>query len=135
MHALLRRSRPTLAAVAGVALAAACGRVIAPAPPSGAPDATEAIMVAGAPVTIAARAARVLGEFTFTTRRFGQDSTWGFQPSDKIHARLRYTRPRNDSTRVLLELWGHCGQMPRCENQYGRAILAAIASEELAPPP
>jgi len=130
---LSRTARLSATVAVVFAVAAGCTRVIAPPPPTGAPEATESAMVAGPPISVAARAARVLADFTFTTRRFGSDSTWGYQASDKIHARLRYVRPMQDSTRVILELWGHCGQAPRCENQYGRAILAAIGAAE-APP-
>jgi hypothetical protein len=131
---LPRTARLSATLVAAIAVATSCGRVIAPPPPSGAPHASESAMVAGPPISVAARAARVLTDFTFTTRRFGSDSTWGYQAADSIHARLRYVRPQQDSTRVILELWGHCGKNPPpCGSLYAQSILQAIAATE-APP-
>ena len=88
-------------------------------------------MLAGQPTVIAAKAARALYDISFSTKRFSSDSTWGWQASDHIAARLRYTRPSRDSTRVLVELWGNCGR--GCLDQFFGAIIGRIQAEE-APP-
>lgn len=114
-------------------IVAACGRVISPAPPSSTPALSEILTVAGVPVTVAARAARVLYELSFITKRFGSDSTWGFQSNDSIHARLRYVQPTVDSTRVLVELWSTCRPAPGCLRRHLAALSARIRAED-APP-
>jgi len=115
------------------AVTLACGRVIAPAPPGTAPDVSDVGQVAGDRVVVAAKAARTLADLTFTTRRFGPDSTWGFRAHDNLAARFRYARGTADSTRVLIELWGACGEGRRCSRFDVRAILERIRVEE-APP-
>ena len=112
----------------------ACGHVIAPPPPDTAPTVSEETRVAGAPIAIAARAARTLQDFGFSTKRFSSDSTWGWNATSQTAARLRYTLPSRDSTRVLLELWGKCQQPRTCMRGDVAAIFAALSQEE-APPP
>ena len=110
----------------------ACARVVAPAPPGAAPDFSRDTIVAGHPAVVAAKAARALYDISFSTRRFGSDSTWGWLPSERIAARLRYTMPSRDSTRVLVELWGRCGGAG-CLDPVFRTLIARIEAEE-APP-
>lgn len=102
--------RRALVALVGGALCsiAACGRVVAPAPPPTQPDLFEELTINGVPVTIAAKSARTLSALQYTTRRFGSDSTWGWRSVDSIHVRLRYQRPSSDSTRIVAEYWGEC---------------------------
>ena len=126
----IRRLLP--AAIVSIVAVAACGRVIAPPPPSGAPGLSQEAVVAGQPTVIAAKAARALYDISFTTKRFSSDSTWGWQPTDQIAARLRYARPSRDSTRVLVELWGPCNE-PRCLQHFFQALVARLEAEE-APP-
>ena len=125
----------TRARCAGVALLAlaACGRIIAPAPPSATADASDVAMFSGAPIAIAARAARVLTDLSYTTKRFGSDSTWGFRATDSVHARLRYAPAGGDSTRVLLELWGRCGRETRCRSGDGAGVLLLIGQADPIP--
>ena len=118
-------------AVATLAVAAACGRIIAPPPPSNAPEVALELMVPGVPVTVAARGARTLQTYSYNTKRFGPDSTWGFRAADSINARLRYTRPHNDSTRVLIEMWGKCRERRRCFEGDLRVLIAGLQSEEI----
>jgi hypothetical protein len=87
----------------------------------------------GAPISVAARAARVLADLSYTTKRFGSDSTWGFRATDSVHARLRYASAGRDSTRVLLELWGRCGRDTRCRSGDGVGILMLIGQAEPVP--
>src|SRR5215213_2935382 len=103
-----------LAHVALIALLLSCGRVVAPPPPTTAPDVSDVGQVAGDRLVVAARAARTLADLTFTTRRFGSDSTWGFRSGDRLAARFRYGRGTADSTRVFIELWGECEEGRRC---------------------
>lgn len=117
----------------GAFAALACGRVIAPAPPTTGPDVSDVGQVAGDRVVVAAKAARALADLTFTTRRFSSDSTWGYRATDKLAARFRYARGTADSTRVLIELWGECDEARRCSRFDVRAILERIRAEE-APP-
>lgn len=120
----------------GVALLAApaCGRVIAPAPPSGAPDTTEEGRAAGDPRLIAPRAARRMQDMGFTTRRFATDSLWGWRAQEQISARLRYATGAGDSTRVLVELWGPCPANRRgCLRREAFAILGSLQAEDSAP--
>ena len=121
------------AVLAAAAAAAGCGRVLAPPPPTGAPDVSEFGQVAGDRVVVAAKSARALAELTFTTRRFGSDSTWGYRGADGIAARFRYVRGTADSTRVLMELWGECGDGRRCNRLDARSIFERIRIED-APP-
>ena len=117
-----------------VAAALACGRVVAPPPPSAQPDVSEVASFAGDRLVIAAKAARTLSEFTFNTRRFSSDSTWGYRPADQVAVRLRYGRGIADSTRVLLEMWGECADKSRCNRRDAMALFAAIGQEEGPPP-
>ena len=122
-----------LLAVATLAAAAACGQVISPPPPSNPPQLTHEVVVQGQPIVVAARAARTMQRYAFNTKRFGQDSTWGFRAADSINARLRYTRPHDDSTRVLVEMWGKCPPRERCFHGDLMLLLAGLVTED-APP-
>jgi hypothetical protein len=126
-----RRSR--LLVVAALVAAAACGRIISPPPPSSAPELTHEVVVQGAPIVVAARGARTLQRYSFNTKRFGPDSTWGFRAADSINARLRYTRPTDDSTRVLIEMWGRCPARQRCFQGDLMVLLAGLVTEEGPP--
>lgn len=114
-------------------MAAACGRVVAPAPPSGAPAFSDVRTVAGVPVVVAARAARALQLSGFSTRRFGSDSAWAAKSSESAAARIRYVRPSNDSTRVLLELWLPCGGTRGCGRAEAATFFARVQEEEGVP--
>lgn len=118
--------------VATVLAAAACGRVISPPPPVAPPDVTHEVVVVGAPVSIAARGARTLYQFGYNTKRFGRDSTWGFRAVDSVNVRLRYTRPSDDSTRVLIEMWGRCRQRGCLRNDL-LSLVGALEAEEGPP--
>ena len=118
--------------VATVMAAAACGRIISPPPPVNPPNLAHEAVVAGTPVVIAARAARVLSGFAYNTKRFGRDSTWGYRAVDSVHVRMRYTRPSNDSTRVLIEMWGRCRERG-CLRNDALSIVGALEADE-APP-
>jgi hypothetical protein len=118
---------------AAAGLAFACGGVIAPPPPATAPAVSEVVVVPGAPITVAARAARGLQEQSFTTRRFSSDSTWAYRASDDVAARLRYTMPSRDSTRVLIEMWGQCPDRRPCLRADLFALVARMSTAE--PPP
>jgi hypothetical protein len=122
------------AALLAAGILAACGRVISPPPPSSPPAASQEATVPGAPITIAGRAARVLQDYGFVTKRFSSDSTWGWRGNDRIAARLRYTLPSRDSTRVLLELWGACADSRTCMRGDIATIFARLTAED-APPP
>ena len=124
---MMRRARSVVLAAAAVA----CGRVLAPAPPAGEPALSHDLMVAGAPIAIAAKAARTLGDLSYSTRRFGRDSTWGYRAADSIHVRIRYVAPSRDSTRVLLEYWGGCDR--DCLQQELARFATGLTAEE-APP-
>lgn len=135
----MRRARlalrpAVLSASIALIAAAACGRVIAPAPPAGAPDTTREGRVHGDPRVIAPRAARRLQDLGFTTRRFGTDSLWGWRAQEQIAARLRYAMGSGDSTRVLVELWGPCaGNRRGCLGPEAAAILGSLAEGDAAP--
>ena len=131
MPTVTPRARCLLVALLALA---ACGRIIAPAPPGATPDASDTATFSGVPISVAARAARVLTDLSYTTKRFGSDSTWGFRATDSVHARLRYVRTGGDSTRVLLELWGRCGRQTRCQSGDGVGILMLIGQSEPTPP-
>lgn len=111
------------AVVLAAAVGAACGRVVAPPPPSSQPVLVEQRIVPGVPVAVAARAARVFRDAGFITRRFGSDSTWAYRSDGPSAARLRYSRPADDSTRVQVELWLTCVAADR---RCGRAELATL---------
>lgn len=117
---------------AALLIAAACGRVIAPPPPTSEPDTQLVGMVAGEPIMVAPRAARRLQDMGFTTKRFSSDSLWGARSQDQLATRMRYTSPGNDSTRVLIEVWGPC-QRKGCRRQDAMAILQALQIEEGPP--
>ena len=122
-----------LLVVGALVAAAACGRIISPPPPSNVPQLSHEAVVQGQPIVIAARAARTLQRFSFNTKRFGQDSTWGFRAVDSVSVRLRYTRPHNDSSRVLIEMWGACPAGQRCFQGDLMLLLAGLTSEEGPP--
>ena len=112
-------------------VACACGRVLAPAPPASEPALSQDLLVAGTPIAIAAKAARALGELSYSTRRFGRDSTWGYRAADSIHVLIRYAAPSRDSTRVVVDYWGRCERA--CLRQELALFAAGLAAEE--PPP
>ena len=134
-RAALRRAELRPLALAAVLVAGmACGRIIAPPPPSGAPDTTEEGRAHGDPRVIAPRAARRLQDMGFTTKRFATDSLWGWRAPEQIAARLRYATGAGDSTRVLVELWGPCPANRRgCLRREAFAILGSLQAEEAAP--
>ena len=129
-----RASRVMLAvALAGVSIVA-CGRVIAPAPPTAVPDTTREGRISGIPRVIGPRAARRLQDLGFTTKRFSIDSLWGWRAQEKMSARLRFASAPGDSTRVLVELWGPCPANRRgCLRREAGAILASLEGEEAVP--
>jgi hypothetical protein len=109
----------------------ACARVIAPPPPETSPTVELDTLMAGHPLMLAGKAARVLVDNQYITRRFGRDSTWGYQSTDKISVRFRYVQ-RGDSTRVHLQGWGRCDASVCVRNDL-QMLLAALAAEEAAP--
>jgi hypothetical protein len=117
----------TLAAVA------ACAKVIAPAPPSSMAAVNQEARVVGPRITVAARAARALNTFGFTTKRFGSDSTWGWRGGDRVAARFRYANTGRDSTRVSLELWGNCEAKRPCRAIDADAILSRLDVQDSPP--
>ena len=129
-----RRQAVTTVVLSMLAVAAACGRVLAPSPPAEGPDTTLEGRVAGIPVVIAPRAARRIQDMGFTTRRFSTDSLWGWRAAEQINARLRFARGAGDSTRVLVELWGPCpGNKHPCLRREAATILANLEGGETAP--
>ena len=102
-------------------------------PPAGQPAAAQIVVVPGVPIVVAARAARTLESINFATRRFSSDSTWGFRKTDALSARLRYTSPSKDSTRVLLELWGTCEDRRGCLRGDIADILRGLTTEDGPP--
>jgi hypothetical protein len=117
-----------------LALTAACASAIGKAPPSEEPAFTRIVVVPGAPIVTAAKAARALQDNGYATRRFRSDSTWGSRASDNMNARLRYTSPSSDSTRILVELWGKCERGGRnCFVGELVRLVGALTTEE-APP-
>jgi hypothetical protein len=112
---------------------AACGHVVATAPPSGAPALSVVRTVPGVPMVVAARSARSLQESGFATRRFGSDSAWATKSSESAAARLRYVKPSNDSTRVLLELWLPCAGQRGCGQPEAATFFARLTEEEGTP--
>lgn len=119
--------------LATIAAALGCARALASPPPAGQPAATQMVVVAGVPIVVAARAARTLESTNFATRRFSADSTWGFRKNDALSARLRYTSPSKDSTRVLLELWGSCENRGACLRRDIAEILKGLMTEDGPP--
>lgn len=92
------------------------------------------VVVAGAPISVAAKSARALQDAGFATRRFSSDSTWGSRAADGKNARLRYTLPSRDSTRVMVELWGTCDRGGRgCLLGEFVRLVAALTTEEQPP--
>lgn len=88
----------------------------------------------GVPVAIAAKAARTLATYAYTTKRFGTDSTWGYRAVDDMSVRLRYTTPSRDSTRMLVEYWGRCERGGvACLRGELAALAAGITQEEATP--
>lgn len=122
-------------AAAAIALIAACGQVIAGAPPRTEPRLGREFTVPNSPIVVAGKGARALYDYQFITKRFGQDSTWGYRASDSTHARFRYRPAAGDSTRVLLELWGgRCvANDAGCLRADFVALLTALITAE--PPP
>lgn len=116
-------------------LAFGCASRIAPPPPSEPPGLSDVVTVPGAPIVIAARAARSLQRFAYNTKRFSSDSTWGFRGTDKMSIRLRYVRASGDSTRALIELWSAepCPAGQAClRDEF--AIMSSVLSTEDPPP-
>ena len=95
-------------AVFAICVTAACAGAIGKQPPAEAPAYSQIVVVPGAPIVIAAKAARLLQDAGFATRRFSSDSMWASRAADNMSGRLRYTMPSRDSTRILVELWGKC---------------------------
>ena len=117
-----------------VVAAIACGTIIAPAPPPTRPSLGLVAMVPGPPIVVAARAARTLQQYSFTTKRFSSDSTWGYRPADSTHIRLRYSLPRSDSTRVFVEYWGRCREGgDRCLRGLHEVIVFGLTVDEGPP--
>ena len=129
----MRIGNAPLAALAAVAVLAACARAVAPAPPSGAPSVNHEAMIEGKRVSVAARGARALQEFGFTTRRFGSDSTWGYRAQSTTAARLRYAQWSDDSTRVLIELWLPCGTGAGCGRGDAARLVNRLQQGEESP--
>jgi hypothetical protein len=123
-----RRLAPSLLVVA----AAACSRIIAPPPPASPANTVVEHVVQGIPITVAAKSARALGDYGFVTKRFKSDSTWGWNKNRSLSARLRYTSPADDSTRIQIEFWGPCAR-PACFQRDAAILIRAIQAEE-APP-
>ena len=120
--------------VFALVLAAACASAIGKAPPNEEPVFTRIVVVPGAPIVTAAKAARTLQDNGYATRRFRSDSTWASRASDNMNARLRYTSPSADSTRILVEMWGKCERGGRnCFVGELVRLVAALTTEE-APP-
>jgi hypothetical protein len=120
--------------LAALTAVAGCAGAIAPAPPASAPALSGNVVVLGAPIAIAARAARNLQIFAYSTKRFGPDSTWGHRGADKMSVRLRYTKASRDSTRALIDVWGRCERGNECLRDELSIITAAISTEEPPPP-
>ncbi|MBC7790004.1 MAG: hypothetical protein H7Z74_08655 [Anaerolineae bacterium] len=115
-------------------LLATCARVQAPSPPSSEPALSEELTVIGVRLTVAAKAARTLALYAYTTKRFGSDSTWGYRAVDAMSVRLRYTMPVRDSTRVVVEYWGRCERGGvACMRGELAALAGGITQEEVAP--
>ena len=129
----MTRARALLV-LATIGAAAACGRVLAPAPPPSQPDLFEQFTIGGVPLTIAAKSARTLSQLQYTTRRFGSDSTWGWRSVDSIHVRLRYQRPSSDSTRIVAEYWGTCEDGGNsCLRGEFVLLASGVSAEEAVP--
>ena len=133
----MERSQPTSRGrwiPLAILAAAACAGAIAKAPPETEPALSRIVVVAGAPITVAAKSARALQDAGFATKRFSSDSTWGSRSADNKNARLRYTLPSRDSTRVLVELWGTCENGTRnCLVGELVRLVASLTMEEQPP--
>ncbi|MEJ7812948.1 MAG: hypothetical protein WKG32_21210 [Gemmatimonadaceae bacterium] len=116
-------------------LVTACARVQAPPPPAGAPALSQELTVPGTRLAVAAKSARTLGDLSYTTRRFGSDSTWGYRAGEGLAVRLRYSMPSRDSTRLLLEFWGRCEERGVSCLRGELALLASAIVAVEAPPP
>ena len=115
--------------------AAACAGAIAKQPPETEPAMTRIVVVAGVPVAVAAKSARALQDAGYVTKRFSSDSTWGSRAADNFNARLRYTMPSRDSTRIMVEYWGTCERGGRnCLVGELVRLVAALTTEEQPPP-
>ena len=53
---------------------------------------------------------------------------------DTTAVRLRYTRPSDDSTRVLVELWGRCARQRACASGAIASLVEGMSTAD-APPP
>ncbi len=111
---------------------AACARVIAPPPPQSSPTVERDTVVAGHPLMLAGRAARALQDNQYLTRRFGRDSTWGYQSTEKIAIRFRFAQV-GDSTRVRAQAWGRC-DASACVRGDLELLIALLAADEDAAP-
>lgn len=130
----LRRTSVRRLTAFALVLSAACAGAIGKAPPNEEPAFTRIVVVPGAPIVTAAKSARALQDAGFATRRFSSDSTWGSRAPDNMNARLRYTSPSRDSTRILVEMWGKCERGGRnCFIGELVRLVAALTTEE-APP-
>lgn len=132
----MRACHVALAGAIALAGLAACHGVIAPAPPAESADTQMVRQFGGDRRVIAPKAARQLREAGFTTRSFRTDSLWGWRAQEKISARLRYAAgTTDDSTRVLIELWGPCPQGVRrpCLAREAASILAGLLTDEPVP--
>jgi hypothetical protein len=129
-----RRTSARKLAVFAAVFAAACAGALAKAPPAEPAAFARVVVVPGAVIVNAAKSARALQDAGFATRRFSSDSTWGTRAADDIAARLRYSSPSRDSTRVLVELWGKCerGGTNCLLGEFVR--LVSILTTEEAPP-
>ena len=131
---LRRTNRRRQIALAAILVTAACAGAVGKPPPPANADFTRIIVVPGAAIVNAAKSARALQSAGFATRRFRSDSTWGSRAADNMSARLRYTSPSRDSTRILVELWGKCERGGRnCFVGELVRLVAALTTEEGPP--
>jgi hypothetical protein len=126
---------PVLGMIAAAALVACVKGAVAPPPPATAPGFARDVEIEGHPATIAARTARALQRFAYTTRRFSSDSTWGYRATDQISVRVRYVTAPFDSTHASIEVWGKCHETGiRCLQNELVTIATAMAADEGPPP-
>ena len=134
LEPLRRTSAAIRLSLFAAAASVACAGAIGKAPPPEPPAFTRIVVVAGAPIVNAAKSARILQDGGFATKRFSSDSLWASRGSDNMSGRLRYTMPSRDSTRILVELWGNCGNNKRdCFLGELVRLVAGLTTEE-APP-